>query len=98
MTQDMSGRSTRLRAVVHGYVQGVGFRFFARREALTLGLHGYTRNQPDGSVEVVVEGQLKQLETYLARLQRGPSEAEVDWIDQVWSQGSGNFTDFQIRY
>jgi acylphosphatase len=97
MTQDMSGRSTRLRAVVHGYVQGVGFRFFARREALTLGLHGYTRNQPDGSVEVVVEGQPEHLETYLARLQRGPSEAEVDWIDQAWSRASGDFTDFQIR-
>lgn len=97
MTQDMSGRSNRLRAVVHGYVQGVGFRFFARREALTLGLHGYTRNQPDGSVEVVVEGQPEQLETYLVRLQRGPSEAEVDWIDQAWSQASGDFTDFQIR-
>jgi acylphosphatase len=98
MTQEMSGRSTRLRAVVHGYVQGVGFRFFARREALALGLNGYTRNQSDGSVEVVVEGQRQLLETYLARLRRGPSEAEVDWVDQVWSPGSGDFTDFQIRH
>jgi acylphosphatase len=98
MTQEMSGRSTRLRAIVHGYVQGVGFRFFARREALALGLHGYTRNLPDGSVEVVAEGQRHPLETYLARLRRGPSEAEVDWVDQVWSQGSGDFSDFQIRY
>jgi acylphosphatase len=61
MTQDMSSRSARLRAVVHGYVQGVGFRFFARREALMLGLRGYTRNLPDGSVEVVAEGQRQQL-------------------------------------
>jgi acylphosphatase len=98
MTQDMSGRPIRLRAVVHGYVQGVGFRFFARREALTLGLRGYARNQLDGSVEVVVEGQPEQLEAYLARLQRGPSEAEVDWVDQIWSQASGDFTDFQIRH
>jgi acylphosphatase len=98
MTQEMSGRAERLRAVVHGYVQGVGFRFFARREALALGLHGYTRNQLDGSVEVVVEGQRQQLETYLARLQRGPSEAEVDWVDQAWSQASGDFNGFQIRY
>jgi acylphosphatase len=98
MTQEMSGRSSRLHAVVHGYVQGVGFRFFARREALLLSLCGYVRNQADGSVEVVVEGRRRQLETYLARLQRGPSEAEVDWVDQVWSQASGDFTDFQIRH
>jgi acylphosphatase len=83
---------------VHGYVQGVGFRFFARREALLLSLSGYVRNQADGSVEVVVEGRRRELETYLARLQRGPSEAEVDWVDQVWSQASGDFTDFQIRH
>jgi acylphosphatase len=63
-----------------------------------LGLCGYVRNQADGSVEVVVEGRRRQLETYLARLQRGPSEAEVDWVDQIWSQASGDFTDFQIRH
>jgi acylphosphatase len=98
MTHEMSGGSTRLRAVVHGYVQGVGFRFFARREALALGLYGYARNQPDGSVEVVVEGPRRQLDAYLARLKRGPSEAEVDWVDQAWNQASGDFTDFQIRH
>jgi acylphosphatase len=63
-----------------------------------LSLGGYVRNQADGSVEVVAEGRRRQLETYLARLQRGPSEAEVDWVDQVWSQASGDFTDFQIRH
>jgi acylphosphatase len=97
MTEEIPGSSTRLRAVVHGYVQGVGFRFYARREALALGLCGYARNQSDGSVEVVVEGQHRQLETYLARLRRGPSEAEVDWVDHAWSQAGGDFTDFHIR-
>jgi acylphosphatase len=63
-----------------------------------LGLCGYVRNQADGSVEVVVEGRRRQLESYLTRLQRGPSEAEVDWVDPVWSQASGDFTDFTIRY
>jgi acylphosphatase len=46
---------------------------------------------------VVVEGQHRQLETYLARLRRGPSEAEVDWVDHAWSQAGGGFTDFHIR-
>jgi acylphosphatase len=63
-----------------------------------LGLCGYARNQADGSVEVVVEGSRRKLEAYLARLQRGPSEAEVDWVDQDWSQASGDFTDFEIHY
>ncbi|MGO8951376.1 MAG: acylphosphatase [Ktedonobacterales bacterium] len=98
MTQERPGSWAQLRAVVHGAVQGVGFRFFARREALVLGLSGYTRNQADGTVEVIAEGGRRALEIYLKRLQRGPSEAEVDWVEQNWDQASGGFTDFQIRH
>ncbi len=97
MTAEMPGGWARLQAVVHGAVQGVGFRYFARREALLLGLSGYTHNQPDGSVEVVAEGKRSLLEIYLARLERGPSEAEVDWVDRDWNQAKGTFTGFEIR-
>jgi acylphosphatase len=94
---EISGRSARLCAVAHGDVQGVGFRFFARREALSLGLCGYTRNRSDGTVEVVVEGEYALLEAYLERLQRGPAAAEVEWVETTWSQANGAFSGFQIR-
>jgi acylphosphatase len=90
-------RAARLQARVHGAVQGVGYRFFARREALALDLVGYVRNLPDGTVEVGAEGALADLEAYLQRLQRGPSEAEVQWIDSSWTEAKGVFTEFQIR-
>jgi acylphosphatase len=90
-------RAARLQARVHGAVQGVGYRFFARREALALDLVGYVRNLPDGTVEVGAEGALADLQAYLQRLQRGPSEAEVQWIDSSWTEATGVFTEFQIR-
>ena len=51
-----AGRDQRLTAIVHGDVQGVGYRFFAQRQAARLGLRGYVRNLRDGTVEVVAEG------------------------------------------
>lgn len=95
---EIPGHSARLCAVVHGAVQGVGFRFFARREALSLGLYGYARNRSDGTVEVVVEGEHALLETYLERIHRGPAAAEVEWVDTTWSRANGAFTGFQILH
>ena len=69
------------RWLVAGRVQGVGFRMFVAREATALGLAGWTRNLPDGRVEVVASGRkdiLHQLELALAR---GPRMAEVTGLD-----------------
>jgi acylphosphatase len=97
MTEEVPAGWVQLRAVLHGAVQGVGFRYFSRREALRLGLCGYTRNQSDGSVEVVAEGDRTDLEAYLVRLRRGPVEAEVDWVDLHWHPAGGSFSGFEIR-
>lgn len=69
------------RWLVAGRVQGVGFRMFVAREATALGLAGWTRNLPDGRVEVVASGRedtLQQLERTLAR---GPRMAEVTGLE-----------------
>jgi acylphosphatase len=88
---------SRLTARVHGYVQGVGFRFFVRREASALGLRGYVRNLDNGDVEVVAEGDRGRLEQLLATLERGPSAAEVERVEASWSTGTGTFSAFQVR-
>ncbi len=71
------------RYVILGSVQGVGFRWFVARHARTLGLTGFARNLPDGSVEVVAAGTdmsaLSRLETLL---QAGPASARVDRVVQ----------------
>jgi acylphosphatase len=87
----------RVSAVVRGYVQGVGYRLFALREAQRLGLTGWTRNRADGAVEVVAEGEQDALRQYLARLEQGPSEAEVAHVDVQWQAAAGEFDQFQIR-
>ena len=93
---EIPDHSARLQAVVHGAVQGVGYRFFARRQALALGLRGYTRNLSNGTVEVVAEGGTTELESYLQRLHHGPAGAEVQRVDTTWSEAIGAFSDFRI--
>ena len=67
----------RLHVRITGVVQGVGFRWFARERARRLGLAGWVRNLPDGSVEVLAEGPPGQLDLLLGELHRGPSGAQV---------------------
>ena len=63
-------------------VQGVGYRFFAERMALSLGLGGYVRNLFDGRVEVYAIGNLEQLEALRNALRRGPRMATVERVDE----------------
>lgn len=88
----------RLEAIVSGFVQGVNFRFYTIREAVPLGLDGYVRNLRDGTVEVVAEGERRDLEKLLAFLRRGPSHARVEAVDVEWSEPKGDLRSFEVRY
>lgn len=70
------------RFLVSGAVQGVGFRWFVARHARGLGLRGYARNLPDGSVEVVVDGHDESLPELERLLQAGPSHARVERVER----------------
>jgi len=87
-----------LRAVVHGEVQGVGFRYWARRQARELGLTGYVRNRWNGTVEVVAEGQRAPLQRLLNRLGRGPRAAWVRGVKADWGLYTGKFRSFEVRF
>lgn len=73
----------RRRWVVRGRVQGVGFRWFVGREARRLGVGGFVRNLPDGTVEVISQGTVEQLDALEGVLARGPSMARVDAVDRL---------------
>jgi len=66
-----------LHVLVRGRVQGVGFRWFVREEAQALGLRGWVKNCPDGSVEVAADGPASALEAFRGRLLDGPAHAHV---------------------
>jgi len=88
----------RLSATVFGRVHGVFFRDFTRRQAHVLGLTGYVRNLPDGTVEAVAEGTREALEKLLAQIKVGPSGAHVDRVDFRWEEHSGEFEHFEVRF
>ncbi|MDZ4160181.1 MAG: acylphosphatase [Anaerolineaceae bacterium] len=86
----------RLHAIVEGYVQGVGYRFFVVDTASLLELTGWVRNTYDGRVEVVAEGGRTVLEDLLKRLQRGPRMARVSQVSTEWKTFSGEFKRFMV--
>ncbi|WP_029523132.1 acylphosphatase [Persephonella sp. KM09-Lau-8] len=88
----------RLYAVFAGTVQGVGFRYFVRNIAKEMGVKGYVRNLPDGTVEVVAEGDEQTLREFLKAIEQGPPLAEVTDIRYQFEDKEGGFTDFEILY
>ena len=80
---------TRARVRVHGRVQGVFFRAETRDRARSLGLGGWVRNCPDGTVEAVFEGERERVESMVGWCGRGPSGARVDGVDVAWEDPEG---------
>lgn len=84
------------RYVVSGRVQGVGYRYFVLKCAEALGVAGFARNTPDGSVEVIAEASEERLARFEARLKEGPSFARVERVERDALQERGD-SGFHIR-
>ena len=70
------------RYIVHGSVQGVGYRYFAQKVAQSLKLKGNVRNRDDGSVEVIAVGTAEQLSDLAGRLNQGPPASRVRHVEE----------------
>jgi acylphosphatase len=81
---------------VTGAVQGVFFRVDARDRARSLGLAGWVRNRPDGSVEAVFEGDAERVESMVEWCRRGPRGAQVEDVEVEWSDPQGE-PEFSVR-
>ena len=86
----------RLHAVVHGDVQGVGFRYFLLRKGEALRLLGWVRNNDDGTVELVAEGSRPDLEQLMLAAEEGPRLARVVRVDASWSAAGGGLGPFDL--
>ncbi|MBN1285338.1 MAG: acylphosphatase [Anaerolineae bacterium] len=95
---DQSQSNRRLHAVVHGRVQGVGFRYAAVHKAQALDLTGWVRNTWDGTVETVAEGPRPALEQFLGWLRRGPTGARVERVEHTWKSATGEYRGFHVTY
>jgi len=91
----MSAR-TRIRVVVHGRVQGVYFRESTLRAAQAVGVAGWVRNLPDGTVEAVFEGPADAVSQIVAVCRTGPPDARVDRLE-VADETPEGLAGFAIR-
>lgn len=100
MTQELimnkSYQRTAIHIVVHGYVQGVGFRYYTRTHAQRLGILGWVRNNLDGTVEIQAEGTRYNLEAFVNAVKRGPSHGAVQDLELSWENPSGEHHGFNI--
>ena len=84
--------------IVNGLVQGVAFREYTRRQAVSMGLSGWVKNRSDGSVEAMVHGPADRVETMLQWLQHGSPRARVDSLQLEESNETASTSTFDIRF
>jgi acylphosphatase len=83
--------------IVHGKVQGVGFRYFVQHIGNRLGLVGNVRNCPDSTVEIVVEGDARGVADFIKQVEQGPSMAWVNRVDILDLPVQGIYGTFSIE-
>ncbi len=89
---------SQFKATVHGRVQGVCFRAETVAAGRRLGLSGYARNVPDGTVEVAARGEEPDLKRLLEFIGQGPELARVDRVDVDWDDATPLGEGFHVRY
>lgn len=82
---------------IEGRVQGVWFRQSTKLTADKFGVSGWVRNNPDGSVEAIFEGNRPAVQAVIDWCQQGPELARVDDLRATWHQATGEFSDFRVR-
>lgn len=87
----------RAEIIVKGLVQGVGFRYYVLRKAHELELMGYVKNQMDGTVLTVVEGEKLKIEMLFNYMKIGPMHSDVRDIKIAWRSFVGEFSNFEVR-
>ena len=89
---------SRAHLVIKGLVQGVFYRASTQETAMNLGLKGWVRNLPDGSVEAVFEGPAEKVKEAVEWCYKGPPGSSVLEIDEKWSAFTGEFRNFGVKY
>lgn len=88
----------RVNLKVFGNVQGVFFRAQIKKKAEELRLVGWARNESDGTVKIVAEGEEKLLKDFINWCYNGVLNAQVEKVDIEWQEVTGEFGEFEIRY
>ncbi len=84
----------RLHLLIRGKVQDVSYRYFTKKKAEEFNIKGWVRNNPDGSVEVMADGEEDTLKKFLEECRKGPSSADVESVDVEWLEPEHEFEQF----
>ncbi|HET7577660.1 MAG TPA: acylphosphatase [Bacillales bacterium] len=88
----------RYHIIVHGRVQGVGFRYHTQQHAVRHGIKGWVRNNPDGTVEIDAEGENHDMDRFIRELRKGSMNAKVTDVEYEENPHTGTHHSFQIQY
>lgn len=91
-------KKVRARAIIKGKVQGVYFRMETRMTAERHGVYGWVKNNRDGSVEAVFEGEADRVQAVLDWCHKGPPHAKVSDVVITWEKYTGEYNDFRIVF
>ena len=86
----------RLQVLFSGHVQGIGFRYTVKQTALGFEVTGWVKNLADGRVELLVEGERKELEAFQAAIPEAGLRRFIREPQAEWSNGTGEFHGFEI--
>ncbi len=81
---------------VLGFVQGVGYRRYIKKNALKRDIKGFVRNLPDNRVEAVFEGEKEKVEEMIEISEKGPFLSLVKFVDVKWEEDKDEFPSFEI--
>jgi len=90
--------NTRVLLNIYGRVQGVFFRAETQKQASNLGLTGWVKNNSNGTVQAIAEGDKQSINQLISWCKEGSSAAAVDKVDVSWLPHTGEFKDFIIKY
>ena len=88
----------RKKILIYGHVQGVFFRTYIKKLAQELNLKGVVRNLPDGKVEIIAEGEGKNIKKLIDLCNKGPKTSQVKKIDVIEEKIKDEFKNFEIIY
>jgi len=94
----MMATNERAHVVISGRVQGVFFRAETQRAALRLGVSGWVRNRPDGTVEALFEGPAQAVRQAVDWCWQGSTMSKVSDVEIEWQEFAGEFETFSITY
>lgn len=84
--------------LVHGHVQGVGFRYYTLQQAQSLQITGWVKNNVDGTVEIEAQGESEQLKRFIERVKKGSPFSKVQHVQIRTTDQLKNYRSFRLKY